>query len=185
MLKDRRNEKTEQLIKKTFLDLLKKKNINEIRVSEISRLANLGRGTFYLHYSNIYELYENIEQDVILNIKNIFNSAFPTTNPTNSKKLIMSLIEYIVNNKELFKILVHSDPGNTMYKIRKSFYNDVFNENTIINPTMNSDYNKSESIFVVSGITGVLEKWIIDNFKIESGVIADILNTIILKINKN
>lgn len=184
-MKDRRNEKTEQLIKETFLNLLKKKNINEISVSEISRLANLGRGTFYLHYSNIYDLYENIEHDVILNIKNIFNSAFPTTNPKNSKKLIMSLVEYIEKNKELFKILVHSDPGNTMYKIKNNFYNNVFSENIVINSTMNNNFNKTESIFVVSGITGVLERWIIDNFKIESKVIADMLNSIILKINKN
>lgn len=76
-MNDRRNEKTEQLIKGTFLKLLKEKSLNKITVAEISRLANLGRGTFYLHYDDVYDLYENIERKIIDDLKSIFKSAYP------------------------------------------------------------------------------------------------------------
>ncbi len=53
-MEDRRNKKTEQLIKRVFLKLLKEKSLNKITVAEIARLADLGRGTFYLHYGDVY-----------------------------------------------------------------------------------------------------------------------------------
>lgn len=88
---DRRNAKTEKLIKETFLSLLKKKSLNKITVAELSRQANLGRGTFYLHYTDVYNLYENIETDLMGNLTKTFEKAFPTTNAENSRKLIKEL----------------------------------------------------------------------------------------------
>ncbi len=183
-MEDRRNIKTEQLIKGTFLKLLKEKDLNRITVAEISRLANLGRGTFYLHYSDVYDLYENIEKCVIDDLRDIFKESFPTTNSDKSKKLTMSLADYIEKNKDLFQILVRSDMGSTMYKIKKGFYSDVVKENAAVNPSMDTQYSYAESIFVVSGIIGVLERWIIDGFRISKVSVAEMLNLIIMKVNK-
>lgn len=130
-MKDRRNEKTEKLIKDVFLELLKAKDINKISVSEISRQANLGRGTFYLHYDDVYDLYESIENDVIEDLKSMFESSFPTTDSDNSLKLSNSLVSYIENNKNIFRILTHSNIGNTMYKIKKNFMR-MFSMKTIL-----------------------------------------------------
>ncbi len=182
---DRRNEKTEKIIKDTFLNLLKTKNLNKISVAEISRQANLGRGTFYLHYTDVYDLYENIENKIMDNLSKVFEKAFPTTNAENSEKLTQELTLYIEKNKEIFRILTRVDNGNTMYKLKKLFYSKVFKEDTILNPNGDKQFDLTESIFVVSGIIGVLEKWIIDDFCPSQIVIAKMLNDIIVKINKN
>lgn len=184
-MNDRRNEKTEKLIKEVFLQLLKSKDINKISVAEISRLANLGRTTFYLHYNDVYDLYENIENEIIENLIDMFKSSFPTTNSNNSLKLSNSLVNYIENNKEIFRILIHSNIGNTIYKIKKSFYSIVFDENSIVNPSFDKEYNLTESVFVVSGIIGTLEKRIMDDFKVSGSNMTKMLNSIILKINNN
>jgi len=184
-MNDRRNLKTEKLIKDVFLNLLKTKDINKISVQEISRLADIGRGTFYLHYVDIYDLYESIEQEVITDLKDMFKTSFPTTNSSNSLKLSNSLVTYIEKNKELFKVLIRSNFGNTMNKIKKSFYNEVYDENSIVSPFLSKQYSLTESIFVVSGIIGTLEKWILDDFKITGETMAKMINTIILKINNN
>ena len=184
-MNDRRNLKTEKLIKDVFLNLLKTKDINKISVAEISRLADLGRGTFYLHYQDVYDLYESIEQEVITDLKNMFKTSFSTTNSSNSLKLSNSLVTYIENSKELFKVLIRSNIGNTMNKIKRSFYDEVFDENSKIDPSRNKQYSLTESIFVVSGIIGTLEKWIIDDFKISGENMAKMINTIILKINNH
>lgn len=181
---DRRNAKTEKLIKETFLSLLKKKSLNKITVAELSRQANLGRGTFYLHYTDVYNLYENIETDLMGNLTKTFEKAFPTTNAENSRKLIKELTLYIEENKDLFKVLTHTDNGNTMYKLKKLFYSMVFNEDTAINPHGDKQFDLMESIFVVSGIIGVLEKWIADDFHPSCDSIAEMMNKIILKVNK-
>jgi len=59
-MKDRRVLKTERAIRETFLSLLKDTNLNQITVTELSRRTDLGRGTFYLHYRDVYDLYDHI-----------------------------------------------------------------------------------------------------------------------------
>lgn len=47
---DRRQRKTREAIFKAFLHLLSTKNVNQISVSEIIALADVGRATFYAHF---------------------------------------------------------------------------------------------------------------------------------------
>lgn len=143
---DRRNAKTEKLIKETFLALLKKKNLNKVTVAEISRQADLGRGTFYLHYTDVYDLYENIENDLMGNLSKTFEKAFPTTDAENSRRLTEELTLYIEQNKDLFRVLTRADNGNTMYKLKKLFYSKVFSEDTAINPHGNKQFDLTESV---------------------------------------
>lgn len=58
---DKRIEKTKLLIKNTFLDLIKTKNIDKITVKAICDGANINRGTFYYHYLDVADLVENLE----------------------------------------------------------------------------------------------------------------------------
>ncbi len=184
-MNDRRSLKTEKIIKDTFMELLKKNDLSRITVAEISRKANLGRGTFYLHYSDVYDLYEQIENEIINNLINAFKFSFPTTNAKNSEKLTEKLICYIEENRELFKLITHSNNCDTMYKIKKSFYLEVYKEDNKINPNSNKEYNLIESIFVVSGIIGVIEKWIKDDFSISTKEMSSMINKILIKVNNN
>lgn len=61
---DRRIAKTKAAIRTAFLNLLKNKPLEEITVTELAKEANLERKTFYLHYSNIREIVEEINGDV-------------------------------------------------------------------------------------------------------------------------
>ncbi|MBE7091444.1 MAG: TetR/AcrR family transcriptional regulator [Clostridiales bacterium] len=47
---DRRQRKTREAIFNAFISLLSRKNYNDIIVSEIINLANVGRATFYAHF---------------------------------------------------------------------------------------------------------------------------------------
>ncbi len=182
-MEDRRYKRTEKLIKDTFLQLLEEKNLTQITISEISHVADLGRGTFYLHYSDINNLYESIEQDLTEKLLNYFRSCFPTTEEMNSKKMIDGILSYIESEKRLFFILVRSDDGKTMYKIRKLFYAEVFKEDSIIHPKGDKEYDKNESIFVVSGVIGILERWIMDNCSTPIERMSEMIHRMIVKIN--
>lgn len=184
-MEDRRINKTKTILKEKLLELLKNKQINEITVSQVTNLANVGRSTFYLHYNDIFELYEDIEKEIINELIKIFNDSFPSINEDKTKELSKNLINYIYNNKNIFQILINQQNTNFVYKLKKLFYNEVFNEANKINPFNDKNNDKMESIFVVSGIVGIIEKWILDNFIPSKKEISGIINKIILKINKN
>lgn len=65
---DLRVVKTKTSIKNAFLELRRKKSIEKITVKELSEIAMINKATFYLHYSDIYELAEEIENETIQEI---------------------------------------------------------------------------------------------------------------------
>ena len=58
--KDLRVIKTKERIESAMLELLKNKPLDKITVTELARIAMINKGTFYLHYQDIFDLYRKI-----------------------------------------------------------------------------------------------------------------------------
>ena len=79
-----RNAQTQQLIKEAFIHLINEKGFNSLTVSDITREAGVSRGTFYVHYTDKFELLTKIEDELIDNIAAALtaNLAEPLSNHT-------------------------------------------------------------------------------------------------------
>lgn len=62
---ERRYRRTEALILNGFTTLLQQKSVKDITVRELSDLVDINRSTFYLHYTDIYDLMEKTEQRLL------------------------------------------------------------------------------------------------------------------------
>lgn len=65
---DLRKQKTRKAIQQTFMQLRVTKDLEQITVKELSDLAQISKATFYLHYRDIYDLSEHLQQDAIQNV---------------------------------------------------------------------------------------------------------------------
>lgn len=59
---------TRQKIKGVFLELLREKKIGEITVSEICRRADIHRTTFYGHFDDVYDLMQNMVEEMYVQL---------------------------------------------------------------------------------------------------------------------
>ena len=182
-MEDRRIQKSKDAIQNSFFELLKEKSLNKITVAEICRMANVGRGTFYLHYMDVYDLYDKIEGELYAGLYQLFEDAFPSTDRENSRKLSEGLTSYIEQRKELFLLLIRADNSHSLQKLKAIFNEKVLLENRRLNPAGNLQYDTVEAIFVVSGMVGVLEQWLADGMKIPRAEIAAMLDRILCKVN--
>ncbi|MFC6261862.1 TetR/AcrR family transcriptional regulator [Levilactobacillus fujinensis] len=57
---DLRVTKTKRAIQQAGLALLLKKTVNKITITELAQTALINKGTFYLHYADIYALYDEL-----------------------------------------------------------------------------------------------------------------------------
>ena len=57
---NRRKKKSIETIEKVFIALLQTRQLNEISVSDICKLAGLNRTTFYANYADIFALADSI-----------------------------------------------------------------------------------------------------------------------------
>ena len=61
----RRARKTEQALLLALSELLEEKQLRQITVNELVERADLHRSTFYTHYMDIYDLYEQTEANFL------------------------------------------------------------------------------------------------------------------------
>ena len=61
---DRRVLKTKRAIRNAFAKLMVEKDINDITIIELADTADINRKTFYNYYSGVYQVVEDIENDI-------------------------------------------------------------------------------------------------------------------------
>jgi len=61
---DRRVRKTRMQLRAGLTQLMREKPIKDITVRELAQLVDINRCTFYLHYRDIYDMVEQVEQEV-------------------------------------------------------------------------------------------------------------------------
>lgn len=65
---DRRVRKTRAQLRAGLARLMQKKNIKEITVKELVDEIDINRSTFYLHYTDIYQMLQSIEGELMEDI---------------------------------------------------------------------------------------------------------------------
>lgn len=61
---DRRVRRTRMRLQQAMLELLKEKDARSITVRELTQRADVNRGTFYAHYKDVFDLLDQMEQDL-------------------------------------------------------------------------------------------------------------------------
>ncbi len=143
---DLRIQKTRAAIKKAFLDLRRKKPIEKITVTELSKLAEINKATFYLHYSDIYSLAEEIEDDAIDTLlENIQGLNKFMDDPQKHTAELYSA--FMKNRKMLNSIFSGSRHGNFANKIEQRIKARLYAEY----PGLHTRYNDIVLTFIIQG----------------------------------
>ena len=89
---DRRVRKTKAQLRAGLARLMQKKSIKEITVKELVEEVDINRSTFYLHYTDIYQMLESIEGELMDEISHLIDDY--ALDPINNKESWTRLFEY-------------------------------------------------------------------------------------------
>ncbi|MCR1992763.1 TetR/AcrR family transcriptional regulator C-terminal domain-containing protein [Bacillus subtilis] len=180
---DRRSIKTKSAIKHAFLKLLQEKEINKITVSELSKEADIGRGTFYLHYKDVFDLYEQIEDEIFQQLGSIYDASFPSDDPLNILTFIEKTTEYIYQNVEIFTLLTKPKMNVlSINKLKEFFKTKMIEELSMIQSAKSiTEIEKFETTFIVSGVVGIIEEWINNGMIKTPTYISNVIHQLLLK----
>ena len=95
-LPDRRVLRTKKNIHQAFLQLLSEKSLSQITVKELSDLADINRKTFYMYYSNIEDIFAELEDELVLKLVHVFEKELFENETFDSYSFFESL-----NNRQL------------------------------------------------------------------------------------
>ena len=98
---DRRVRKTERALRTALAELITKKELRHITVQELADRADVHRATFYLHYRDVYDLYEQTGREILSRLREILSEDTAHS----YELLITQLIDYLYDNPELSRML--------------------------------------------------------------------------------
>lgn len=172
---DRRTKYTKKVIKDTFLSLLAEKDINKITVSEICKIADINRATFYRYYYDAYDLLNHIEKDFETELKNAYKPK------TDDEKTVFqfskSLLEIFLENKDLVKVLFTTNNNNMSFlnnileiayeRCREKWQKDL--------PDLSEEDMEYAAIFIFNGALGAINYWVKNDFDKDIEEVSDII----------
>ena len=97
---DRRVRKTKAILRKNLIELMKVKNISSITVKELCEKSDINRGTFYLHYRDVFHMLEEIEKELYEEFQDMILSYEISPNKIETKPILQDIFTFIAQNKD-------------------------------------------------------------------------------------
>lgn len=179
---DRRIRKTRRLLRQCLTDLLKEKKVQDITVREISDMADINRGTFYLHYKDIFDLMEQIEAELLEELEDVLNRHQAEDLLSRPSTIFIEVYSLVKDNADIVAILI-GDNGDLNFVNR---LNEIVREKCLKDwmalfcPKTSTSFDAYYS-FIVSGCIGIVQYWLKNGMKETPEDMALMTEQIILK----
>ena len=179
---DRRVRRTKKLLTQALTQLLQEKQINEITVKELTDLADMNRGTFYLYYKDIFDMLEKIEDGLFEALDGIVSLHEHDDVSHQTTPILLDLFHFIEENQEMCRVLLspHGDM-NFLHRL-----NEVVREKClkawpdIRKEKGEADFDYHYS-FVVFGCAGIIRAWVNRNCPESAEIMAEMAYGMILR----
>ncbi|MFD0716128.1 TetR/AcrR family transcriptional regulator [Paenibacillus sp. GCM10027626] len=108
---DRRQLRTKQLLQQALLALIETKGLDSITVTDVANHANVNRGTFYLHYKDVADLLEQMQEEVFQRIQSVVFRLDPIelsgyANKDEPYPKIIAIFEEVLRHADFFKVML-------------------------------------------------------------------------------
>lgn len=173
---DRRTRYTQQVIKETFIHLISEKEINKITVSEICKIADINRATFYRYYLDVYDLLSKIEEEFVKELKKAAKESEEEYTISSFTKKLLSIF---LDHKDLVKILFSAKNNiNFLDEILEISYISFKKQWKDQLPDISEENIEYATIYVFNGALGIINYWIQNDFDKEIDEIATFIENI-------
>lgn len=158
---DRRVRKTKRQLRLALTTLLQEKPIKDITVREIAEIVDINRGTFYLHYRDVYDMLEQIENEIFEEFNILVNSQEIIEITDKPLPILNNIFTYFTDNADMAIALMGPNGDHAFIdKLKNLVKNKCFHDlmkvyNT--NKTQNFEYFYA---FIVSGCIGLFQNWL-------------------------
>ena len=101
MMLNRRIRRTKALLRHGLAQLMSEKSVNEVTVKELVDLVDINRSTFYLHYTDIYNMLESVEDELFDEILHTIRTHPVSPFNKDSFPFIEDIFAILFDNREI------------------------------------------------------------------------------------
>ena len=156
------SKQTTTKIKLALLDLLNTKQLSQISITNLVKVAGVYRATFYLHYKSLNDVIVDIENDVIDSYDAIKDQMQNVDLFNNINILVDKITEYIKIDKKYLRMIINTNCFNRITLKLREILKEILISNFIKFGHMgDDDKDLYLAISLFSGsVVFVLRDWI-------------------------
>lgn len=160
---DLRVIKTQESLRHALLTLLKTKQLETITIAELCRLAKINRGTFYLHYKDVHEVFKHYLEVIIEDFRRAYEEPYYKTNFNiqNIKAEMIKIFHHVKKYQDFYQIIFDE-------RIPMMYYYLLFDAvRSFMKKSLEESYSQIESSlqenillsYQTNAILGILIEW--------------------------
>ncbi len=179
---DRRVRKTRRQLRECLITLLKEKKVQDIPVRELTDMADLNRGTFYLHYKDVFDLLEKTEAE----LQEDFNQLVCKHDAVDLKQrpsvIFNEIYSLVYDNADLIEILLGENGDlNFVNRLKQLIREKCLKDWMEVFRSGNAAAFDAFFSFIVSGCIGLVQYWLQTGLKETPEQMAKLTEHIITK----
>ena len=160
---------TKDLIRKEFINLLNKKPLHNVTVTELAKKCNIERKTFYYHYENLPQLIKEIFDEELDQVIEEYNETLSW------EEGFILAAKFILDNKKAIKHMYESDYKIDLEKYVFSISGEIMNKYV----RRQAEKTKAQDIdikliayFYQCALSSALIQWVATDMKTDPKLVA-------------
>jgi len=164
---DRRVRRTRKILRDVLVEELQSRELQKITVKTLCEKADINRSTFYLHYNDVFDLWNSLQQELLFSMNAILDGFKAETVLTKPLPLLLEITKYLENETIFNRKLFQSRESIILLDKIKACFIDYFLKNSgrIIRPEDLGELNLYIT-FVMSGTISLFYKWFLGEIDI-------------------
>ena len=170
---DRRIRKTKKALRESLAELMLEKELRSISVRELADTADVHRATFYTHYKDIYDLYEQLENAVVEELSEIITNNTPNT----YEKLFSAIVDYVYENAGTCRMLFNKNGNRNFYDRVSTLLEEIYISDWL-DETGKTEVTEEWRFFAkyhIQGCLAIVNRWADSNYLYPKNEIIDFI----------
>lgn len=107
-VRNRNAQRSVRMLEEAYVELLAEKKPEKITVTDITRRADLNRGTFYAHFDDINDLETSLMDELFERLTIVLSQIMDTSFLENPRPILDSIGEFLEENRQIISRLLET-----------------------------------------------------------------------------
>lgn len=174
---DRRVVKTKRSIRNAFAQLVVSRDINDISITDVANLAQINRKTFYRYYSGIYQVMEEIENEIVGAYEMQLRTRPLQELLSHPDILLSNLSEMMNQDIEFYTNLMLAKGNGSLDQKLLVLLKQKTVELLVQENILDQQYAEMAADFAFSGIFNVFRNWLISGRTVPLEIMGQVVST--------
>ena len=157
---DRRVRRTRRQLQAALAALLQEKELKDITVRELTQLADVNRGTFYSHYKDLYDMRQQMEEELFQQLAGMLSAYGAEMIRGGLKPILTAVFGFVLDNRAVFVTLLGRGGEEHFFSRLQALIYGMYSKEWDGFYDLGSGAEVNYYLeFVVSGVVGLVRAW--------------------------